>query len=298
MTTEAPIPFPKDADAIKPPARIPVMIATPKRSFAGPQDLPPAIGRALHELAIRGTPGWYENTGGIKWEPPPADRAFREQADKYTFEFVAAAGGMCRARNTCTAEFLTSAEFLLWLDDDLDKDQNRDGPGTLADMILRLLSHRQPAVGALYCTRKKRPQWACTFMPSALLSDDSQKDGLLQVAELAGGATLFHRKVFEELKRIFGDEPLAATPKQPSINYRDRDTGETVAGFYQNIVVDGDLLSEDYWMSYLCRCARIPLLVDTKIKLRHYEKDAKGKLISYPEGDWPPIPAEDAEAGA
>lgn len=273
-TEEAPAtnvePFPAPAAQPSSP-RIGVMLVTTKRHYAGRQDLPPAIGRALREFAER------------------KDAAFREQADKYSFEFMVAVGSHSRARNSAVHEFLnkSTCQFLIFIDDDIDADP-KDGQGTLADVILRLLSHRQPVVGALYCKRARRPQWVCTFMPAARLKDDVVAGELLQVAELGTGCKLYHRKVFTEIGRIFGDEPLKAKPKKPSICYRDRDSGETVYGFFQNCVLDGDLLSEDYYLDMLARFAGICILIDTKVKLRH----GTGKDI-FPEGEFPPIPVND-----
>lgn len=233
-----------------------VTIATPMRHYSGPKDLPHGLGVAFRELAQR------------------KDPAFRAEAEKYNFSFLVAVGGLCRARNTCVHEFLNDkgGEFLLWIDSDLEKWDEH----TLADAILRILSHRQPVAGALYCKRAKRPQWVATWMPAAEVQPSA--DGLLQVVELGTGFKCYHRKVFTELARIY-----------PQIIYRERETGREIAGFYQNLVHDGDLLSEDYHLDALCRAASIPILADTKIKLRHVEPDG----TQYPEADFPPIPALD-----
>lgn len=268
-----------------------VIIATPKRHYHGVEDLPRGIGRAIVELRFRGTPppakledrkAWAE----VQTDDGAADLAFHAEARRYSFEFIAVIGGLCRARNTAVADALKScATFVLWNDDDL---LVADGYNSLAEVWLRLLSHRQPVVGALYCTRKRRPTWAATFMPAA--EYQPKADGLLQVAELATGLCCIHVKtVYGELGRIFGGDREKGTP---GIKYRDRDTGEELFGFYQNVVVDGDLLSEDYWLNYLMRCAKIPIVADTKIKVRHVEPNGS----VYPEGEFPPIAALESEA--
>lgn len=270
-----------------------VIIAMPKRHYRGLEDLPPAVARALKELRYRGVDQKVvpNDDDLMEWETcqtdnPEADAAFHTQAKRYTFEFIAVVGGLSRARNTAIGEAIKSeAVFVIWQDDDL---LAADGYGGLAEIWLRLLSHRQPCVGALYCTRKRRPTWACSFMPAAG-APQPNADGLLQVAELATGLCCFHVKVvYGEIARIFGG---SKDTQEPGIKYRDRDTGETLFGFYQNVVVDGDLLSEDYFLNYLMRCARIPILADTKILARHV--DADGSV--YPEGDFPPLASlEDA----
>lgn len=269
-----------------------VIIATPKRHYAGIEDLPRGIAQALMELRYRGA--LMANPDDEKersvWlrcqtDDVESDKRFHAEARRYSFEFIAVIGGLCRARNTAVADALKSgATFVLWNDDDL---LVADGYNSLAEVWLRLLSHRQPVVGALYCTRKRRPTWAATFMPAA--EYQPKADGLLQVAELATGLCCIHVKtVYGELGRIFGGDREKGTP---GIKYRDRDTGEELFGFYQNVVNDGDLLSEDYFLCFLMRCAKIPIVADTKIKVRHVEPNGS----VYPEGEFPPIAALESE---
>lgn len=242
------------------PSPMGVMICTPFRHFpheATPVEQAkyldqhaPAIGRTLRELVSR------------------------EDAQGYRFEFAAAIGGLCRARNNMVSEFLASSnKLLLWWDQDLD---------ATADHVLRLLAHRQPVVGGLYCKRASgRPRYVVNWLPAAEHQRDG--DGLLQVAELGTGFKLIHRQVLEELARIFDTGPRAEM--RNGIGYRDRDTGEHVIGFYQNLVIDGDLLSEDYFMDYLCRCAGVPIWADTKMRVPH--RGADGTV--FPDR-WPPVP--------
>ena len=237
--------------------------------------------RGVPREKVTDRPELYKEWMRHQTENDEADAAFRVQADKYIFEFAAAVGGMCRARNNAIAEALKAgAQFIIWQDDDLEQ---ADGYVCLSEVWLRLLSHRHPIVGGIYCTRKKRPTWAVTWMPAAEFQPN--RNGLLQVAELAHGLKCIHRKVFTEIARIFGpDEKDRPTN---SIRYRDRDTGETLFGYYQNVVMDRDLLSEDYFMDYLCRCAQIPIFADIGVKARHVGSDG----TVYPPADWPPIPA-------
>jgi hypothetical protein len=202
---------------------------------------------------------------------------------RYVWEFMGVVGGLCRARNSAVHEFLKSGfNWLLWWDRDL-------WPDKPAEAVLRLLSHHQPIVGGIFCKRAagKKPVWAVTWIPKC----EPQKDlpGLIQVAELAGGFKLIHRRAFLTVAGAF-------KPRKdyPGIQYRDRDTGEMVQGFYQNLVVDGDLLSEDYWFDYLCRCSNIGILADTQIRLRH--RDVHSNEVKwYPDNRFPPIPGmEDA----
>ena len=250
MNATEPIPQSKERVAATSPIK--VWIATPLRKYDGPQDLPPQIGRALRDLDER------------------KDVAFRVHADKYEFEFVAVLGGVIRGRNAVVHDFLKdeAAQFLLWWDADIFPD---DG----AVAVLRLLSHRQPVIGGLYVRRGgKRPQFVVTWFPEAKLEPNAE--GAIQVVELGGGFKCYHRKVFTELRRLF-----------PKLVYIHRETGEKCCGFYQHVIVDGDDLSEDYWMDLLCRKVQIGILADTELKVAHVDGDG----TSYPEkGKWPPIP--------
>lgn len=276
-----------------------IVIATPVRYWRGPEHLDedlPHIGIALKELTLRGTaepdkgPNGEPNAAWKVWSSAQtgnaeADKAFHAEAAQWDFEFMAAVGGLCRARNNLVAEARKlGADMIIWTDDDLCPHGM-----TLAEAWLRLASGPEPVAGALYCKRErdvKRPRWACSFMPSAELQPAA--DGLLQVAELATGLKKIKVAVYDALAKVFGDD-LTAKGDPGSIKYRDRDDGSYMYGFYQNVVNRGDLLSEDYFLDYCCRCAGIGIIADTKIKCRQVSKD--GKLV-YPEGPFPPIPAK------
>ena len=279
--------------------RLLVFIVTPLRTFPSEEvwetltveqrvrHMPKAVRLALHELATRGTSHDGMASTDVGSDEYKADQAFREQANKYTFEWGVAVGGLCRARNGAVAEFNEAkGHFLIWWDSDLEPDGM-----TPAEAILRLLSHRVPIVGGLYCKRAKRPTWAATFMPVAEMQKSPDRKDLLQMAELAGGFKCYMWRTYSELARLF-----------PKLKYRDRDTGKAMMAFYQQPNLEGDLLSEDYWMDWLCRCAaggepKFAIWADTKLKLRHVEVDEKGERHLYPPGMFPPIQAVDAREG-
>ena len=240
------------------PRKLGVLIATPLRKYAGPQDVPPQIAKALIELR--------EST----------DPEIRAEADKYVIEFAACLGGVIRARNAVTHEALKdkAVDFLCMWDADIF-------PGDPARALLRILSHRRPIAGGLYCRRGgKRPQYVVTWAPEAKVDEA----GRVEVIELGGGGLkTYHRSVFEAVAKAF-----------PKISFAQRESGERVAGFFQHVVIEGDELSEDYFLDFLCRKLHIPILADTRVLLGHGEP---GKL--YPEDlAWPPIPAlEDGAEG-
>jgi hypothetical protein len=243
-------------------ARIKVMVATPLRHFRSNDDLPPQIGRMLREL--------YE----------------RRAEHEYEFEFAAACGGLCSARNRLVHEFLFKSEctILKWHDADLHDEDGKD-----ADHLLTLLNDARAngchVMGGLYPKREKRPRWVANWLHSAKV-----QDGKLQVVELGMGDAMYSKTVLMEIRRIFGEIPLQTPETAPqSIMYRDRETGEMVAGFHQIGVIEGDLLSEDFFLNYLCRCAKIPIWAHTGLRSRQVD----GADVYPAKGDaWPPIPAE------
>lgn len=192
-----------------------------------------------------------------------------DPACPYEFELAFIDGGIVRARNRVVTAFLkTDCKWLVSWDDDIE--------ATGADFI-RLLAHKQPVVAGMYTRRDKKSVWVANFLHEVTV----QKGGILQVVEIGLGLKCFHREVFTELIRLFG----------ASLIYTDRDSGERCHAFFQQAVVDGDLLTEDYFMDYLCRRVKIGLWADTNTKLRHRGPD--GTL--YPLDDkWPPIPGVDA----
>ncbi len=243
-------------------AKIGISICTPLREFRGPDHLPKQIGKAMRELIGR------------------------PDAQQYSWEFMAAVGGMCRARNTCVHEFLKGdGTWLLWWDADL-----HDSLGSDADAILRLLSHKQPIVGGIYCKRSKRPTWVATWLAEA--KEQPEIPGVVQVQELGGGFKLYHRQALLEIRRIFGELPLQLDPAtNETLLHRDRDTGEMMMAYFLQTIVGRDFLSEDFYLDYLCRRAGIPIFADIKVRLRHMDHDGS----VYPVGEWPPVPAEDAQ---
>jgi hypothetical protein len=109
------------------------------------------------------------------------------------------------------------------------------------------------------------------------------KDGLLQVVETGTGLKAYFWEVFKVLEEVY-----------PTLKYFDRNTGEEHWGWFQQVVMNEDFPSEDYYLDWLVRQAQgrvrgLGIFVDTKLKLRHRGSD--GTL--YPVGDWPPIPGID-----
>jgi hypothetical protein len=238
------------------PKKIIVWVTVSQRKFDGIQQFHPKLKmllNSLHDLSV-------------------------DDTCPYEFFLAVMVGGIARARNKMVHAFKLAhqenenVKWLLTLDDDIETNPD-------ASDILRLLSHKRPLVGVLYTTREvEGVHWVTNFLHEVEL----QKNGLLQVLETGTGMKLHHINVFTELERILGD----------ALSYTDRDTGERITGYYQQVVLktdvrpDGDFLPEDYFFDHCCRHTKIGIFVDTTIKLKHRGPD--GTL--YPVGDWPPIP--------
>ena len=162
------------------------------------------------------------------------------------------------------AKLYPNLKWIYWHDDDVEQ---------TAAGLLRLLSHKLPVVGAMYTVKGKDPHWCANFLHEVEL----QKNGLLQVYELAIGALLTHIEVYDHVEKKF-----------PAILYTDRNTGERHNGYFQEVVIERVPYSEDYFFCWLLRHTGIGIFADTELKLKHRGSD--GKL--WPE-EWPPIPIDE-----
>ncbi len=230
--------------------KIGVMVATPMFRFQGPQDFHPKFAEFLNSLAALTS----------------------DENCPFSFQWTTITGGIARARNKLVEAFLESeCKWLLFCDDDIQ--------ATSQD-VLKLLAHKRPLVGGLYTTRSGNCHWVANFMHEVEL----QRGGLLQVIEVGTGFKLYHRQVFENLKRLY-----------PNIAYTDRDSGKREHAYFQQVALhtdlkpDGDWLPEDFFCDHICRHMDIGIFVDTTIKLKHRGPD--GTL--YPQDNFPPIPGLD-----
>lgn len=195
----------------------------------------------------------------------------------YEFQFCAQTKGVCRARNEIVGNFRKqrihnpSLKWLVWLDDDIAADT----PQAMVDAILRLLSHKRPIVGALYCRRADPPIWVCNFA----FDVEVEPNGLMQVIELGIGLKAYNYQVFDLLEQVY-----------PTLKYFDRDTGEQYYGFFQQVIMNEDAPPEDYFLDWLVRQASgqvkgMGIYADTTLKMKH--RGADGTLFP---SEWPPIP--------
>jgi len=208
-----------------------------------------------------------------------AEQIAQIQDSPYEFYFATMEGGICHARNKMVqAAKKLGAQQIVWWDYDIE--------ATVDDMM-KLVTNKLPIVGALYTTREDRGHWVANFMHEVEL----QEGGMLQVIESGCGLKKYHMEVFYILDKVY-----------EGIAYTDRDTGERLHGYFQQIVMqtdlkpDGDWITEDFFLDHLCRHSRtkgMGIFVDTTIKVKHRGPD--GTL--YPTGDWPPVPIDEKVTG-
>ena len=148
------------SDPIAAPPKLRVVLATPLKHFpTDPNEqllsLPKAIGRALRELASR------------------QDEAFRAEADKYVFEWMAAVGGLCHARIDLVHEALEGGAD--WIDRD-----------TLAVLVPKWIE----ALGTIRNLALPHDRWVAEMIGYSLAASDL---GLYHSeVMLSCGPSLFH----------------------------------------------------------------------------------------------------------
>ncbi len=225
--------------------KTPVLIATPLRSWRSPQEsLSPHLRQLLVELG---------KLDGI-----------------WSFDFATYAGGnVARGRNKIVAYALRCYyRYIIFIDDDIE-------PTTLD--VIRLLSHKQHVVGALYTTREEKARLVLNPFKEAKV----EANGLIAVGETGCGFKCYHRSVFEYLIK-----------NEPSLAYVSDEDANPEWGFFSMgcVVVDGKSrwLSEDYWLDQLCRRHGITVYADTETRVIHRDQHSG---IAYPVGEWPAIPA-------
>jgi hypothetical protein len=178
-------------------------------------------------------------------------------------------GGIARARNRVTADFIRSGDYgILGIDYDLLwKPQD----------VVNVISRDMLCCGGLYTTREDRGHWVLNPLNGSGLRDD----GLCQVMELGTGFKYYRKEFFSQL-----------IGKNPWLEYKCDDTKRTEWGFYSMGPVQDSVywpgesrwLTEDYWLDWLTRDAGIPVVADTTVQLRHKDGD---KI--YP-SVFPPLP--------
>lgn len=159
---------------------------------------------------------------------------------------------ICRARNNIVHEFLMNPcygqhEYLLFLDSDLAFEP---------EDIFRLLSHR---IEGIVCGQYHLKQPIPQVVANGIAGEEPDTNGLQKIADAGTGCMLIHRSVFKKL-----EEKMDQSHSYMCDMKKDRRFS-----FFNAGVVNGRYLSEDYLFCHRARAAGIPLVLDTKVTLKH-----------------------------
>lgn len=169
-------------------------------------------------------------------------------------------GSVAKNRNLAIRMALVDAEYHLLVDDDM---------GFPEDVLLRLLAHQQPVVGA-FCTGKLPPWYPIVTKDMTVDTTTGKvqwqiytwqeldgKTGLLPVFAAGTGCLLVHRSVFQRIPDPWFE-----------------------IGHY-----NGEDLHEDMYFSEKLRRAGIPIFVDLDTPITHWDHVGVGPT-RLPDGRW------------
>lgn len=159
---------------------------------------------------------------------------------------------ICRARNNIVHDFLMNPvlgqpEYLFFIDSDIGFD---------ADDFFRILNHR---VCGVVCGQYFLKQKTVQLVANPLKGEEPDENGLVKVQDAGTGFMCIHRDVFQKMK-----ETLEATHY-----YRCDANRDMRFSFFNAGVVNGRYLSEDYLFCHRARALGFPVLLDTKVTVRH-----------------------------
>lgn len=147
------------------------------------------------------------------------------------------------ARNSLANEFLrTTHDDMICIDSDI---------GFTRDDLLNLISSPYPFVSGVYPSKTRAGS------PVLVLEDDKvplPTEGFVKAKYVPGGFLKIHRSVFDAIKPFASEYGPVDKP-----NYQ----------FYNGIIEDRMLLSEDYSFCILAKKAGFTPMVNCKIRLKH-----------------------------
>lgn len=182
--------------------------------------------------------------------------------------YLVGGGGVARARNKAVTDFIASgAEFLFWQDLDI-----LATPQNFVDVLCRMVANKLPIVGGLYTTREKNGHWVFNFPDM----NGVQAGWALNVLETGTGFKCYHRSVFE---KVLKDNPW--------LKCQNDDHHQVEYGFFSmGPVEDKHLwpghnrwLTEDFWLDWLTRESGFPIVLDTKVLLKHHDDAPHVKIV-------------------
>jgi hypothetical protein len=171
-----------------------------------------------------------------------------------------ASAAIDRTRSEMATQALADGyEELLWVDSDISFDP---------EAVDRLRSHGLPLVGGLFAKRGIA-NFGCRFLPGTVELTLGEGGAPAEVRYLGTAFLLAHRRVYEDIARLF-DLPLCnAGSDAPAVPY-----------FLPMVIRDPELgfwyLSEAWSFCERARQAGHKVMVDTAIRLWHYGRYGYG----------------------
>lgn len=164
------------------------------------------------------------------------------------------------ARNQLVSRFLQGKHSdLLFIDADIAWNE---------DDLARLLGWDVPLVAGAYRRKQQNIDFTVKFGPTI-----DQRKGLMVAERVGTGFLRIRRTVFEQMAQRYPELQLKFKGQRPA---------EQLYAFFDNSIVDGRYVGEDF--TFCDRWRRIggEVLVDPMIQLRHIGSQAyEGRLIDY-----------------
>lgn len=158
-----------------------------------------------------------------------------------------------RGRMEMTATFLkTKFTHMMWLDSDIEF--------TPEDVAALWNIDADIAVG-VYAMKKRDAQWFAAWKDGKLIKDLNQFPGPIEVDYAGTGFMLIRREVVESLAK---DVPTFEGANGPA------------PALYQTPIHNGILESEDYFFCRLARENGFKIIMDPRVRLKHWGQYAYG----------------------
>jgi hypothetical protein len=172
-----------------------------------------------------------------------------------------ASAAIDRTRSEMATQALTEGyEELLWIDSDISFEP---------DAVDRLRSHGHPLIGGLFAKRGTAG-FGCRFLPGTGEITLGEGGSAVEVRYLGTGFLLTHRRVYEDIARVF-DLPVCNTAS---------DAPPAVPFFLPMVIRDEELgfwyLSEAWSFCERARQSGHKVMLETSIRLWHYGRYGYG----------------------
>lgn len=164
-----------------------------------------------------------------------------------------------RARNTILSYFYRAENFthLLFLDSDIHLH---------ADGLVRLLAHEKDAIGAAVALKGYNAETGKPVYNTGKLIED-KGSGLITTDRVGTAVLMLSRKAVDALVRhaIDNGDTYMGNPHTRGDSVDDT----KMYDIFQTGVIDGEYLSEDYWVCKTLRELGFDIYVDTNVQTRH-----------------------------